>query len=136
LNLLQDRLLGLAARYGWQVQAWAIFSSHYHLVAVSPQDASTLRRFIGHFHSETARWVNVLDDSPGRRVWFNYWDTHITYQRSYLALRYVHENPVRHGLVPNAKRYRWCSAAWFEASADTAFVKTGVGIQDRSRSGA
>ena len=100
LSFLEDRILGLATHYGWQVQAWAVFSNHYHVVAVSPRDAATLRRWIGHLHSETARCVNALDDTPGRRVWFNYWDTHITYERSYLArLRYVHENAVHHGLV-------------------------------------
>lgn len=49
----------------------------------------------------------------------------MTYQRSYLArLNYVHQNPVRHGLVPVANQYPWCSAAWFERSASPAIVKS------------
>jgi len=51
-------------------------------------------------------------------VWFQYWDTMITNERSWLArMRYVIENPVRHGLAADASDYRWCSAAWFKATA-------------------
>jgi len=39
-------------------------------------------------------------------------------------LNYVHQNPVKHGLVPVANQYRWCSAAWFERTASTAQVKS------------
>jgi len=39
-------------------------------------------------------------------------------------LNYVHQNPVKHGLVSVANRYPWCSAAWFERTARPAQVKT------------
>jgi putative transposase len=68
--------------------------------------------------------VNGLDQTPERQVWYNYWDTRLTYQRSYLArLNYVHQNAVKHGLVPVANQYPWCSAAWFEREAAPAMVK-------------
>ena len=55
---------------------------------------------------------------------------HLTYQRSYYArLNYVHENPCRHGLVPVASSYPWCSAAWFERTATPAFFKTVSGFK-------
>jgi len=58
-------------------------------------------------------------------VWFNYSDTQLTYEKSYLArLNYVHQNAVKHGLVRLANEYRWCSAAWFECKATRAQVKT------------
>jgi putative transposase len=124
LTLLHDTLLELAPRYGWRLQAWAVFSNHYHFVAMSPEHPHTLRDLVGHLHSDTARRINALDDAAGRRVWFNYWDTHLTYERSYWTrLQYVHENPVHHGWVQNAVRYRWCSADWFEASADVPFFR-------------
>ena len=75
-------------------------------------------------HVKTAAWLNKLDAEPGRQVWFNFWETRLTYQRSYLArLNYVHQNPVKHGLVPVASQYPWCSAAWFERAASAAMVK-------------
>jgi len=55
---------------------------------------------------------------------FNYWETHLTYEASYLArLRYVHENAVHHGLVRYAFQYPWCSARWLEESGDPVFVR-------------
>ena len=54
----------------------------------------------------------------------------LTYQNSYLArLNYVHQNPVRHGLVPVANQYRWCSASWFERTATRAQVRTVYGFK-------
>jgi putative transposase len=76
-------------------------------------------------HVKTAEWVNRLDLAPGRRVWFNFRETRLTYEKSYLArLNYVHQNAVKHRLVPVANQYPWCSAAWFERSASAAMVKS------------
>ena len=71
-----------------------------------------------------------MDDKIGRTVWFNFWDTKLTYERSYFArLNYVHQNPVKHGLVSMANQYPWCSAAWFERTASPAAVKTIYGLK-------
>jgi len=83
------------------------------------------RSFLGKLHMQTAKQLNLWDNTPGRKVWFQFWDSHITFERSYLArLNYVHQNPVRHGLIPLAENYRWCSAAWFAGNASPVFVKT------------
>ncbi|MFC4993910.1 transposase [Rubritalea tangerina] len=124
LAYLQDVLLELAQKYEWQLQAWAVFPNHYHFIALSP-DEPQLRRFIQHLHSVSARFVNQIDGSPGRRVWFNYWDSLITYETSHYArLKYVNENAVHHGLVRKASLYPWCSARWFERVADTSYYHT------------
>jgi putative transposase len=80
---------------------------------------------LGKLHMSTAKELNRLDGTPGRKVWFQYWDTQIIENRAYLArLNYVHHNPVKHGLVANAADYRWCSAAWFAENATPAFRAT------------
>ena len=72
-------------------------------------------------HSQTSRSLNRLDGTPGRTVWFQYWDTCLTFEPSYYArLNYVHSNAVKHGLVEKAIDYLFCSAAWFEDHADAA----------------
>ncbi len=126
LSVLQRGLLKLAARFGWRVEAWAVFSNHIHFVAHSPEDgAESLRELLTILHRETAIWVNKLDKSPARKVWHNFRETRLTFEKSYLArLNYVHQNPVRHGLVPIASRYPWCSATWFEQVATPAQVRT------------
>ena len=125
LQLLHDLLLDLAAVYQWQFDAWSVFSNHYHFVAHSPDDPATLTPFLTQLHRDTAVMINDMDHTPGRQVWFNYRDTHLTFQRSYLArLQYVHNNPVHHRLVTVATAYRWCSATWFERTATSAFQRT------------
>ncbi|MEJ5347021.1 MAG: transposase [Chloroflexus sp.] len=118
LHILQSALFEIMQAYNWQLQAWAIFSNHYHFIAQSPEDSSSLKSLIQRFHSQTARAINVLDGSKGRKVWFQYWDTCLTYEQSYLArLNYVHNNPVKHGLVASAEQYPFCSATWFNERA-------------------
>ena len=124
LNLLGEALLRYSEEHGWNLQAWAVFPNHYHFVAHSTSPES-LPRMIQRLHSLTARAVNERDRQPGRRIWFQYWDTRVTNQRSYVArLRYVHENAVHHGIVRRASNYPWCSAGWFERKADPAFRRT------------
>ena len=125
LTLLENEVLTLAKQYCWQLEAWAVFMNHYHLIARGQPDAERLDAYLNHLHSNTARDLNVLDQARGRAVWYNFWETRLTYERSYLArLNYVHQNPVKHGLVSTANQYQWCSAAWFEQIASPATVKT------------
>ena len=125
LNILEGSLLTLAKQYGWQLEAWAAFANHYHFVARGAGDSKVLSGLLQHLHAETARKLNELDQEIGRQVWFNFWDTKLTFEKSYLArLNYVHHNPVKHGLVLVANQYPWCSAAWFERTASAASVKT------------
>ena len=125
LTFLEEKLLSLGKLYGWHIEAWAVFANHYHFVAHSPEDTTTLRKFLGRLHTETAIHVNRLDGTAGRKVWHNFWDTRITHEKSYLArLNYVHQNGVKHGLVPVANQWRCCSAAWFERTAPLALIET------------
>lgn len=128
LSVLHRGLLTVARDFGWALEAWAVFSNHYHFVGHSPaggHDASSLHQMLHRLHRRTARWINGMDGSPGHKVWHNYRETRLTYRKSYLArLNYVHQNPVKHGLVRVASQYPWCSAGWFEKSATAAQVRT------------
>ena len=130
LDYFQNELLKKATDYRWHVEAWAIFSNHYHFVGHALGSADSLGPMLNHLHSDTARRLNEIEDQPGRQVWYNFWETKLTYEKSYQArLHYVHYNPVKHGLVPVANQYHWCSAAWFERTATPAQVKTIYGFK-------
>lgn len=118
LTLLQNTLFEVMLAYGWELHAWALFVNHYHFITRAPEDGTSLKRLIQRLHSQSARLVNKLDRTPGRRVWFQYWDTCLTYERSYYArLNYVHNNAVKHGMVSAAEQYPFCSAGWFRVHA-------------------
>ena len=125
LDHLEAKLLGAAKEAGWQLEAWAVFSNHYHFVGHVRPESRRLSEWLAELHYATSCHVNQLDGCAGRQVWHNYWDTGLTFEKSYLArLNYVHQNPLKHGLVRVAKDYRWCSAAWFERTATAAQVAT------------
>jgi len=113
-QFLLETLLERSKLLGWEIQAWAILNNHYHYIAKAPDQANTLSKLIRQIHSITAIQMNNWDKTPGRQVWFNYWDTCLRYEKSYLVrLHYVHLNPVKHGLVDNAMNYPYCSYRWF-----------------------
>ena len=130
LDYFLDSLFARAVEFGWQLQAWAVMANHYHFIATSPSDPSTLRRFIGKLHMTTAKQLNEWDGAAGRKVWFQYWDSHITFEHSYLArLNYVHNNPVHHGVATLAENYPWYSASWFSQNTNAAFQSTVKGFK-------
>ena len=110
------------ARSGWALEAWAVFSNHYHFVGLAEENANSVQNVVRDLHSCTARWVNKLDGMQGRRVWYQFWDRCLTYERSYYArLNYVTQNAVHHGVVKVASQYPFCSARAFEREATSAF---------------
>ncbi len=124
LDHLETALLHAAKEAGWHLEAWAVFSNHYHFVAHAQPDCLALAVWIAKLHYETSGAINALDQCAGRKVWFNYRDTELTYGARIWRLNYVHQNAVKHGLVRVANQYRWCSAAWFERTATPAQVRT------------
>ena len=124
LDALQILLFAKAKEFACWLQAWALFSNHYHLV-LQCLAAGRVQPMLSQLHSAAAVEINRRDGVRGRKVWYQFWDTQLTFQQSWLArLRYTHENAVHHGLVDEGKRYRWCSASWFEREAKPSFVKT------------
>ena len=125
LQMLQDVLLKVLDSRGWKVQAWAVFPNHYHFVGLSPENGLELTALTREIHVNSAKLLNEIDQSPGRNVWFRCWDTRLTYEKSYLArLAYVHNNPVKHGVVRVAEDYEFCSARWFLQRANRPFYET------------
>ncbi len=126
LDTILEILLYSAEQYDWKLRAWAVMANHYHLIAQSPATGGdSLKDWLTSLHRDSATQINKIDNTPGRRVWFQFRDTQLTYQKSYLArLNYTNQNPVHHGLVKCARDYPWCSASWFEKNAPSSFVKS------------
>ncbi len=124
LGYVRTALFAVAREHGLRLQAWAIFPNHYHIVAESDQP-SLIIPFIRYLHSVSAKYVNRLDETPARKVWHQYWDTHLTHEKSFLArLNYVHTNAAKHKVVSNPELYEWCSASWFARTTTRSFYTT------------
>jgi putative transposase len=117
-----ETLMEHAKISGWTLEAWFVMRNHYHFVARSPENAQSLKSLIQAIHSINAKFVNRIDGTPGRKVWYNYWDSCIQSQRSYQArLNYVIMNPVKHELVQHPAEYWFSSYHWFYENAEPDF---------------
>jgi putative transposase len=61
LDYLQATLLRTIDKYGWIIQAWAVFVNHYHFIAQASKIKGSLTALIKELHSITAIEVNRLD---------------------------------------------------------------------------
>ena len=69
--------------FEWQLDAWIILNNHYHLVAKAKL-AKDMPTIMARMHGGSATPLNRLDHTPGRQVWWNYWDTCIRGDRSHI----------------------------------------------------
>src|SRR5262249_32145759 len=73
-----------------------------------------LSRPLGRVHGRTSRGINQRDGTAGRRVWYRFSDRQIRSEAHYYAtLNYIHYNPVKHGLVPEAVLWAASSVHWY-----------------------
>ncbi len=55
---------------------------------------------INRLHGASATFLNRKDGTPGRKVWWNYWDTCIRNESDfYTRFNYIHNNPIKHKYV-------------------------------------
>ena len=111
LRILESLRFKAARSFGWALEAWALLSDHYHLIASGHDEPRALSRWMQRVHSLSAEAINGIDNCRGRRVWYQYWDTCLTFEASYWAkLNYVTNNPVKHGFVDTASNYPYNQA--------------------------
>lgn len=77
-----------------------------------------LTEFIRKIHKDTSRLINRLDNSPGRKVWYQYWDYNIRNDKDFWThFNYILKNPYKHKLVDNLEagfNYKYSSnPQWF-----------------------
>ena len=125
LDLLSNIIFNTAEEDKILIEAWAVMSNHYHLILYIAEESESIKKFISKVHGLSAIKINKADKISGRKVWHNYWDSGISYQKSYYArLNYVNKNPQHHGIVEKAEEYHWCSEGWYKHHLDQAFSKT------------
>ncbi|MDP8232076.1 MAG: hypothetical protein P9L91_05335 [Candidatus Zophobacter franzmannii] len=77
-------------------------------MATAPEDARMLSELMHNFTRFTANWLSKHNIVKIKHQYFhNYWDTCITYERSYYCrLNYIWNNPVKHGYVESSEKWR------------------------------
>lgn len=81
------------------------------------------KRAIAYIEACAPRWLPRITRHRGKRVERLFWqsgggyDRNIDEPKTLMAMiEYVHNNPVRRGLVDRAADWRWSSAGWYEGT--------------------
>ncbi|MCK4908551.1 MAG: transposase [Planctomycetes bacterium] len=99
-------------KYKWTLEDWVVLDNHYHIMLDAPDNSENLPGFINGVHKFTALWIkkNVSEAQKAQKIFYNYWDSCITYERSYFTrLNYIHFNPIKHGYTKEAEKYEFGS---------------------------
>ena len=98
------------------LHAWMVMPNHVHLI-VQMKDGHALGDAVESWKRFTALRINRLLGKNGAFWLEDYWDRYIRDEAHYQnAVAYVHENPVKAGLVVKAEDWLWSSAAaWGDA---------------------
>ena len=116
----------------FDVWAWVIMPEHVHLIVHPRQKVysmTPIRRLIKEPVAKDAiawikdhapNWLAKIARPRGVKLEYLFWqsgggyDRNVTEGRTLLnMIDYIHENPVRRGLVTRAIDWKWSSAAWY-----------------------
>jgi putative transposase len=98
-NLWLKTIAALSAKMNIKLTAWVVLDNHYHML-VFLNDALQLPNLIRRLHGSISYQINKYDQSPGRQIWYNYWDRTIRNEEElWTKFNYIHYNPVKHGYV-------------------------------------
>ena len=113
----QEKLLALLAenttRFRVALHAYVLMSNHFHLLA-TPSSADGLPQFMQAVGRSYVRWFNDRHGRSGTLWEGRYKSTLIQTDRYLLAcMAYIDLNPVRAGMVAEARDYPWSSHAHY-----------------------
>lgn len=89
--------------------AWCLMTNHIHLILV-PQTEDDLRSVLASVHTRYAQRINRRQGASGHLFQGRFASYPMTDAHLMAAVRYVENNPVVAGLVPDAVQWRWSSA--------------------------
>ncbi len=117
----------------YAVWAYVFMPDHVHLIvwprARSYNDSNFLKRVkepvsreaMPYLKAHAPEWLPRLRVQRGQKVEHHFWQPGRGYDRNIeqgrtlrTMIDYIHLNPVRKGLVTQAKDWKWSSAGWFE----------------------
>lgn len=122
-------------RYGFRLVAFVLMPEHVHLLiypTVSEPKIDKVLSALKRPYSYRIKKILIernspllekltIRERPGKTT-FRYWQEGPGYDRNFSgekatrnAIDYIHENPVRRGLVKQARDWKWSSARWYES---------------------
>ncbi len=117
---------------GYSLWAYVFMPDHVHLIVYPHHEVYDTSDFLKQIKEEVGRkavrflkndspeWLERIRVSRGKKTEHHFWqpgrgfDRNIEKASTLLKMiDYLHENPVRKGLVADARLWKWSSAGWF-----------------------
>lgn len=125
-------------KIGFEIWAYVIMPDHAHVLVWPKHMEATTGRMLHAIKQPVAvraiRWLRanspkflerLSHELPSGEVKHRLWEVGGGYDRNmwtgdaiWNAVRYIHQNPVRKGLVEKAADWKWSSAAWYAGRED------------------
>ena len=132
-----DNLLLVKEKCPFDLWGYVLMPEHVHLL-ILPHDGITISSILAKVKEPVTRrairWVEknapeflrrMEDRRPGGRITRRFWQRGGGYDRNMRStrdihekLKYIHENPVRRGLVDRPEDYSWSSARAWQSGID------------------
>jgi REP element-mobilizing transposase RayT len=94
----------------YKIIAWCIMPNHVHIL-IEVFNGFSLSEIIHSWKSFSANQINKLLNRAGQVWMMEYFDRYIRdYEHFDKVVNYIHNNPVKAGLVKSPSEYRWSSA--------------------------
>jgi putative transposase len=105
VDILRREFAAARERHGWRIGRFVVMPDHVHFFCISNErrDAFSLSRFVGAIKEWTAKQMVAYGARPP--IWQKQFFDHLLRSDESYANKwtYVHENPVRAGLVAKAE---------------------------------
>jgi putative transposase len=122
-NRVQEQLFDLFPTKADALMGFVIMPTHVHLFVGCMGGGNQLSEFMRTFKSLTSRWIFPEEGS----IWMRRFDDLvIAYEKQFnIKLKYMHENPLRKGLVTEVTDWKWSSAKfWHSDESHPVLTKT------------
>lgn len=116
-----ERIALYRKRFGFRVYAYCLMPNHVHLAV--EQGPASLSVFMHALQSSYTQYFNRRHGRVGHLFQGRYKSFLVDCDRYFLALvRYIHENPVKAGIVRDARLYQWSSDRFFRGGTDAPWL--------------
>jgi REP element-mobilizing transposase RayT len=97
---------------GYQIFGYVLMDNHYHL-AIQPMNKK-LQEIMHQINNKYSKYFNYKYKRVGHVFQGRYKSVLVQDERYMLKLvRYIHQNPVRAGMVNSVEKYRWSSDIYY-----------------------
>ena len=114
----------LKAEMKFEIYVYCFMSNHVHIL-LKEQNMGDISLFMKRLLTRYARWYNIKYKRSGALIANRYKSQPVDVDEYFLSVvRYIHQNPIKAGMVEHIGDYRWSSYNEYGTDGDVHFLST------------